>query len=199
MMLLRHYMLDLVTQEANIFLMANDPGGDALVVDAGGFSPELAENVNHLKLKVTHILITHLDWDHVDGLGKYLKIWPEAQVITPAPLRSAPDARIVAGGDRFEAAGFWFDALDTSGHTPESISYYCTPHHVCFVGDAIFAGALGGVGNDQLFEEERGNIMQNIATLPPRTELYPGHGPMSTVAVECAANPFLQPGFGRTA
>jgi glyoxylase-like metal-dependent hydrolase (beta-lactamase superfamily II) len=198
-MLLRQFMLPVGPLESNGWLLADEDAGTAALIDAGAHEPAIAALCRERGLRLTHILLTHLHWDHVDGLADYLKEWPEAAVIAPAPVAAAPGARIVGAGDRFEAAGFGFEVFRTSGHTPESISHYCADAGICFVGDAIFAGSVGGTSDDARFNEQRDCILRNLMTLPPATALLSGHGPATTVAIEQAGNPFLRPGFGRTA
>ena len=197
-MFFRHFMLDLIRQEVNIFLMGNEATGRVLMVDAGGYDPAIVDCVEEHDLTVTDILITHAHWDHIDHLGDYLASWPEATVHAPIALDAAPDAQIVAEGDRLSAAGFEFLVYQTSGHTPDSISYYCEAQALCFVGDAIFAGALGGTADDTLYAEQKKHVLEKLMTLPEPTELLSGHGPVTTVAIERKGNPFLRPGFGRT-
>src|SRR3990172_2290756 len=134
-MLLRQFMLDVGPQESNCWLMAAEATGAALLVDAGAFEPELVRLVAERSLDLSHILLTHLHWDHIDGLPRYLKEWPRAQIVAPAPLPAFPQARLVAQGDQVQVGPFVMEVLRTSGHTPESISYYCALAGVCFVGD----------------------------------------------------------------
>ena len=198
-MLLQAFMIDVGTQEVNAYLMADEETGVGLMVDAGGFDPLIVETAAELGIQVTHILLTHLHWDHIEGLARYLEHWPQARVIAPAPLESVAEVRIVREGDRIEIGPFQFEVLCTAGHTPESVSYYCPSAGVCFVGDALFSGSVGGTSSDEQHAQEIHNLKTRILPLPDATELLPGHGPITTVAIERQANPFLQPGFGHTA
>lgn len=198
-MILQHFMFDLVSQEVNAYLMGDEETRVGLMVDAGGFDPQVVETADAMGLSITHILLTHLHWDHVAALPAYLEQWSSVQVITPAPLAAAPQARIVVPGEKFRVGPFFFEVIQTSGHTPESVSYYCRDAGVCFVGDALFSGSVGGTNDDAHYEEQLGHIKRSILTLPESTEILPGHGPITTVAIEKQANPFLQPGFKRKA
>ncbi len=184
--------------EVNLFIMVNETTSEGILVDAGICDPSVLECVTREGIQIAAILLTHHHPDHVVGLAEYLEKWI-CQVFSPAPIPSAPGAKIVSEGATILAAGFEFRVLKTSGHTPESVSYYCAKESVCFVGDAVLAGAVGGTPDDELHAEEIGNLRRSVLILPPETELYSGHGPMTTVAIEKAANPFLQAGFKRTA
>ena len=196
-MILEHYMIDVGSQEVNVYLLADETSHHGVLIDAGGFDQRLVDVVIGRKLQLGHVLITHLHWDHTTKLPQYLGHWPKARVVAPAPLSAAPGARVVKGGDTIEAGPLRFHVLRTSGHTPESVSYYCPSAGVCFVGDALFAGAVGGTTSDAEHDEQIGNLRDHVLSLPDETELLPGHGPITTVRIEKTANPFLRPGFGR--
>jgi hydroxyacylglutathione hydrolase len=65
------------------------------------------------------------------------------------------------------------------------------------VGDIVFQGSIGRTdlpGGDyaQLID----GIRESLLTLPDDTQLYPGHGPPTTVGHERTTNPFLIPHYG---
>lgn len=196
-MIFRPFVFDAGPLEVNLYVMAEEASRAALLSDAGVFDPSVIDFIRAKGLRVEAILITHHHHDHIDALKDYLDALGVPQVFTPAPLAAAPGARLVAPGETFRAAGFEFRVIQTSGHTPESVSYHCAAERLCLVGDAIFAGAVGGAATDALHAEELGWLREGILTLPPETELWSGHGPATTVEIEAAANPFLRPGFTR--
>ena len=57
------------------------------------------------------------------------------------------------------------------------------------MGDAIFAGSMGG-GAVSYLAALRTN-REHILSLPAKTILGPGHGPMTTVAEQQGFNPFF--------
>jgi glyoxylase-like metal-dependent hydrolase (beta-lactamase superfamily II) len=60
---------------------------------------------------------------------------------------------------------------------------------VAIVGDAIFAGSMGGA--PEHFDLAKQKVKDQILSLPAETLLGPGHGPLTTVAQEKANNPFF--------
>jgi glyoxylase-like metal-dependent hydrolase (beta-lactamase superfamily II) len=60
---------------------------------------------------------------------------------------------------------------------------------IAIVGDAIFAGSMGGgmVSYEDALRTNRDKIM----TLPDKTILCPGHGPITSVGEEKKYNPFF--------
>lgn len=94
--------------------------------------------------------------------------------------------------DEGSVAGF--KVIATPGHTPDSVCYYNEAEHVLFTGDTLFAGTIGRTdlpGGD--YDREIVSIMEKLIFLPGETDIYPGHGPASTIARERRDNPFLEP------
>ena len=93
-----------------------------------------------------------------------------------------------------DAAIAGFQVIATPGHTPDSVCYYNEAEHVLFTGDTLFAGTIGRTdlpgGN---YDDEIRSIMEKLIFLPGETEIFPGHGPTSTIARERVENPFLEP------
>ncbi len=87
-----------------------------------------------------------------------------------------------------------FKVIATPGHTQDSVCYYSEAEHVLFTGDTLFAGTIGRTdlpGGD--YDREIVSIMEKLIFLPGETDIYPGHGPASTIARERRENPFLEP------
>jgi glyoxylase-like metal-dependent hydrolase (beta-lactamase superfamily II) len=98
-----------------------------------------------------------------------------------------------APGDVLECGNAKWQVLDTSGHSPGGVSFYCESARVVLTGDALFAGSIGrtdipGADQDQLLA----NIRQNLLGLPGATRVLPGHGPETTIQQEIETNPFLR-------
>lgn len=80
----------------------------------------------------------------------------------------------------------------TPGHSAGHVIFYIPSLTTALVGDVIFYRGIGrtdlpGGDYDQLLQ----SIHQVVFTLPNETNLYPGHGPATTVASEKEENPFL--------
>jgi hydroxyacylglutathione hydrolase len=186
---------------------------EALVVDPG-LEPELILDFLRAEgLMVAAILNTHGHADHIGGNAALKDSFPAAPLIigvgdavmlTDAdanmsapfglPITSPTADRTVCEGDTVEAAGLTFDVLDIPGHSPGHVVFVlrgATPGRV-FGGDVLFRGSIGrtdlpGGSSDRLLE----GIRSKLFTLPADTVVYPGHGPVTTVAHEYRSNPFL--------
>ncbi|KKL06713.1 hypothetical protein LCGC14_2593290, partial [marine sediment metagenome] len=137
--------------------------------------------------------------------------WPEAPLAAPRrevgylsdPVRNlslplgfhitAPEAdEIIGPGEELAMGPVLWRTLDTAGHPPGGLSFYCREAEVVITGDALFADGIGRTDIPGAVEATLlANIRQNLLTLPEATRVLPGHGPPSTVGEELRSNPFL--------
>jgi glyoxylase-like metal-dependent hydrolase (beta-lactamase superfamily II) len=172
---------------SNTYLVAGEEGGDAFFVDAGGPVAPLLEAAERLRLRPTHVLLTHRHHDHVAELAQL----GDLQVL------SHPDERVegVTGDlpEQLEIGGVTVRALPTPGHTSGMLSLYVNDEAV-FTGDTLFKNSVGGVrapGHTSYADIKR-SIMDVLLGLPKETVIYPGHTDSTTVADEWEHNSFVR-------
>ncbi len=182
------------------------------VIDPGIAPRGLVAHVTRERLRPDRIVLTHGHCDHVAGIVDLreavggVPLWcPEADADMPAdpvrnlsapfglPLAAPPPDELFRPGDTLTLGPSQWQVLDTSGHTPGGVSLYCGAAGVVFTGDALFSGSIGrtdipGADARQLIQ----NIHRHLLALPDETEVYPGHGAVSTIEEERRCNPFLQ-------
>src|SRR3712207_589328 len=66
---------------SNTYLVADQPGGHAVLIDAGGPVDPLLEQIAEHDLTLGHVLLTHHHHDHVAELGDVLARHPDAAVL----------------------------------------------------------------------------------------------------------------------
>ena len=174
----------------------------------------LARYIETNHLTVRHLLNTHLHLDHVLGnafVAKTYGVQPEAHEedafmldlqeeqseMFGLPLREPSPAlgNYLAEGDTVEIDGIKLQVIHVAGHSPGGIAFFCkNPGEVncqknvpplLFPGDIIFAGSRGRsdlFGGDE--EALVSGIKSKLLTLPKETVVFPGHGPMTTIADE---------------
>ena len=124
---------------------------------------------------LTHILITHHHWDHVQGLGE-LKQKTGAVVIGPARSRQkiAQLDRTVEDGDHVKCGSYEVKAISTPGHTLDQISWYIPSIKMAHTGDTLFS-----LGCGRVFEGDKEMMWSSLAKLlrelPDDTTIYCGH------------------------
>ena len=180
---------------SNTYLVAAGPGGDALMVDAGGPMDPLFAKAGEHGLTVTHVLLTHHHHDHVAELDAVKERWPGAEVlIHPAERELVPGATGDLEPDaELELAGLEVRTLHTPGHTRGMISLLIGGTDV-FTGDTLFKNSVGGVRapGHTTYEDLKRSIMDVLLALPPETTIRPGHTDPTTVAEELESNAFVR-------
>ena len=158
----------------NYAFLAHDPAsGDTALVDAPEAAPILAE-LKARGWRLSHVLLTHHHYDHVDGLGEILA-GHGAQVIGAAAdaARLPPLDRAVKPGDRLEIGGEPVEVLEVSGHTVGHVAYYFPGAGAVFTADSLMALGCGRVfeGTPAMMWDS----LSRLAALPPETLVYSGH------------------------
>ncbi|NQU74753.1 MAG: MBL fold metallo-hydrolase [Planctomycetes bacterium] len=181
------------------------------VFDPGMGAHTLLHRLTERKLSVERIVITHGHADHIAGAAELIEAYPQAVLTVPAgeeEMLSSPQANLsapfgltivappagalVKPGDQLRLGQTRWQVLDTAGHSPGGVSYYCRQAGVVIVGDALFAGSIGRCdlpGSD--FDRLIANIRINLLSLPENTRVLPGHGPQTSIGAERENNPFL--------
>lgn len=164
---------------------------------------------NNLTLK--HILLTHCHVDHACAarwLATKYGVPVQAGALEEPIAESMPTQaarfglkidstplvidHVLSEGDVIDFAGEEIQVLETPGHSPGSLSFYCPSSSVIFTGDVVFQSSIGRT--DLLggsYSVLINSIKTKVMTLPPDTVIAPGHGDTTTVADEKVYNPYL--------
>ena len=177
----------------NGYLLKCMASGEGAVIDPGGQARVILDAVARADMQVTHILLTHGHGDHVGALDAVADA-TRAQVcgcqrdFGLMRSRSRWVTEQVDEGWQTRIGELDVTALSLPGHTAGGIGYYTAP--VVFSGDALFAGSLGGAMGTAYFEQIR-IVRDKVLSLPGETIVFPGHGPITSVAQELEHNPYF--------
>jgi hydroxyacylglutathione hydrolase len=180
---------------SNTYLVADELGSHAVMIDAGGPVAPLLEVLDRMRFELTHILLTHHHHDHVAELDKVLGARPG----TPVPIHE-PERELVPGvtgtmapGETINSGALAIEPLHTPGHTAGMLSLLINGTDV-FTGDTLFKGSVGGVRapGSTSYADLKASIMDTLLKLPPETRIHPGHTDPTTVAEELEQNKFVR-------
>ena len=197
--------------DENSYIVGRPGRPDVLVVDPG-FEPDLI--LAYLRdegLTPAAILNTHGHSDHIAGNAELKRSFPEAPVIIGAgdepmlgdpnlnlsapfgfAVTSPPADRTVREGDRLALAGLELDVFEIPGHSPGHVAFLLRQEAMVLGGDVLFRGSIGRTDlPGGSFEQLRDGIHAKLFTLPDKTVVYPGHGPVTTIGHEKRRNPFV--------
>ncbi len=180
---------------------------EAIAIDVGGDPDPMLDFLAKHKLKLTHILCTHLHFDHTYGLAE-LSQATGAKIFASKADAFMLDSELGLGGKWGlpEVALYQFENLEqgqatylgekchvlaTPGHTPGGLSFYFPSAEFVVVGDTLFRRSVGRTdfpkGN---LETLMHSIHKKLFTLPENTKAYAGHGDPTSIGEEKRGNPF---------
>ncbi len=194
--------------QTNAYVVMNEEGTRAVIIDPGTADEALMRRLDGLKVEA--ILLTHAHFDHFGGVEELRKRydcpvylhesekdwlwdtdsnlslnWPNVPEITASP----PDYPL-EDGQSLTLCGETFHVLHTPGHSPGSVSFLVGD--LLFSGDALFRRSIGATGmryanHGQLVR----SIREKLYTLPDSVVVLPGHGPETTIGEEKRDNPYV--------
>jgi hydroxyacylglutathione hydrolase len=161
--------------------------GIAVVIDPRRDVDEYLELAQNNGLTITYIFETHRQEDFEFG-SRTLADVTGAQIVTGRhELFGQSDIKL-ENGEELKAGTSRFVALETPGHTPESMTYAAYPKDIgatcwgIFTGDTLFVSATGrtDLSDPEKTRENAGllydSIHEKIAPLGDETLIFPAHG-----------------------
>src|ERR1700678_4363092 len=132
---------------AHASYMIGSEGEDA-VVDPQRDVDIYLKAADEQNLKITHIFETHLHADFVSG-HKELAARTGAKIYIGARAQAAFPHGALHDGFELRVGSIWLQALETPGHTPESVCLLITDEEksakpwALLTGDTLFLGDVG--------------------------------------------------------
>ena len=171
------------------YLIWDHLSGEAVAFDTGADAGELLGFLRDRNLTLRLLLLTHAHGDHVFEADRIAEKTGAKVLIGEG--EGMPGIATFAPGEEFSIGNLTISTRSTTGHSAGGITYVIAglDRPVAVVGDALFAGSMGGP-NLSYSACLRG-LRVDVLSLSPETILCPGHGPLTTVALEREHNPFF--------
>jgi glyoxylase-like metal-dependent hydrolase (beta-lactamase superfamily II) len=178
---------------------------EAVVVDpciSAGEVARIAARASELGASVTHVLVTHADWDHVCGIAAFpdavAMMGPRtAEIVARGGLpeliaeRAATYGLTIEGEPRVDrvlelgvsqqVGPFSVETIPLRGHTADGTGYRIRQLDLLAVGDHLSAVEFPFASTTSDYRTTLARLIELLANDPPAT-VVPGHGPQLAVA-----------------
>lgn len=177
----------------------------AAIIDAPqAVTPAISNVVTEHGLLVKMILLTHSHWDHIADAAAlkttfhvplYVHENDKKNVQHPGsdhlrllfPIEGVEPDHFLKEGDVVRVGELEIHVIETPGHTPGGICLFLPKEGVLFSGDTLFRKGIGRLDLPTSAADDMPASLQKLSQLPPRTVVYPGHGPPTTLGEELSA------------
>ena len=180
------------SMKVHSYLAWDEASREAVAFDTGADATDLLTFLKDHRLTLRLLLLTHGHGDHVFETDRIVeKTGAEAWIGEGEGMEGVPGIKTFAAGKEFRIGSLTIATRLTKGHAPGGITYVIggLERPVAIVGDALFAGSMGGPMVS--YADCLRTNYEEILSLPSETILCPGHGPLTTVALEREHNPFF--------
>lgn len=199
--------------QTNCYILGNPNTKEAVVIDPGAEADAILEILDQEGYELTAVLLTHGHVDHMGALedlreavSENLKVFAaaiEQEVLMVAEYNltewtgqkytTHANAMFKLPKQEYEILGERMVFYLTPGHTKGSCCYYFPAYGWLFAGDTLFQGSVGRAdlptGNWEDLVDSVNNVLMKF---PDETQVFPGHGPFTTIGAERATNPYVR-------
>lgn len=199
--------VDSVMQE-NSYIYYDEKTLEAVIIDPALCLEKEKKFIDDNKLNVKYIMLTHSHADHVadaEALKEYtgaaiIANKDEREMLIDAKKNLSSDFfthgiefeadKYVSEGDKIQLGNNTFTFIDTPGHTTGGMCIRF--NNDLFTGDTLFMGSIGrtdlyGGNYDKMLKS-----LKKLSKLEDDLNIYPGHGPASTIGTEKASNYYMK-------
>ncbi|WP_058229684.1 MBL fold metallo-hydrolase [Clostridium butyricum] len=187
--------------EANCYILVDSETKDCAIIDAGGDAGKISAAVESMQGNPKYLLLTHGHFDHVGGVKEICSKYDIPFYISKTDEEYMEKDNSVFGtlpkasgylkeGDVVKLGSREIKVIETPGHTKGGLCFLIDGK--LFTGDTLFQGSIGRtdfIGGD--IKEIISSIKNKLLPLGDDVEVYPGHGPSSSIKFEKMRNPYL--------
>lgn len=198
--------------QANCYIICDDETKVGAVLDVGGFSDELLNEIKKSGMEeLKYILCTHGHFDHIAGVKRLKGIYKNAEIVIgekDAVLTEDTEKNVadyfgasfecfkpdilVKENDVLEIGSKKLRVIETPGHSLGGVCYICDEERFLFSGDTLFKLTVGrtdlwGGNINELLDS-----VEKLMLLSDDYEVFTGHNISTTIGSERLRNRYLR-------
>lgn len=198
------------TMSTNCYIITDEQSGESAVIDPGESSRGLDLALSEIpEDKLCYILLTHGHFDHIKNAADIKEKFPAAYIavgerekdfisdgslnlsmMMGVKIKPFKTELLLREGDTINLGSTVIEVLNLPGHTKGGVGYLAEGRLFC--GDTLFKGSMGRTDFETGDEDELMNSLKKLSQLPEDTQVYPGHGPMTTIEEEKHKNLYMK-------
>lgn len=176
-------------KDNNVYLLIS--GLEAAVVDAANCYQELRNTIDERGAHLKYILITHGHLSHVNSVpilkenmgGRICLHKSDFELLKEIDNHLEPDL-LLKDNFSLKLGNIIIRVLHTPGHTMGSLCFHIREAKALFTGDTLLKGEFGKIWGPHSMGLMLRSLKRLNSVIPPKTTVYPGHGPMTTMSKE---------------
>ncbi|MBI2134539.1 MBL fold metallo-hydrolase [Candidatus Woesearchaeota archaeon] len=184
------------------YVIGDEKTKEAAVVDPAWELSKILNIAKKHSLKMNKILITHADFDHIEGVKEIFDITNAAVYVHKngeKDIRNLGIKKIktIDEGDEIDVGKIKISVLHTPGHKPSCVCFLIGTDKL-ITGDTLFVEGCGRVDMRGGDIKKQWESLQRLKDMDENIKVYPGHDygsiQHSTIKHEKENNPFLRCG-----
>ncbi len=173
------------------YLIGDETSKEAAAVDPGWEVKKILEIAKKHDLNVKIILLTHTDYDHINGVNDIVNatdatVYVHKEEENEIKKLKIDKIKIVNDNDEINIGKIKVKVIHTPGHTPGSVCYLA--ENKLITGDTLFVENIGRVDRPIADADKMAESLKKLKKLDDNVEVYPGHDygskPSSTIGYE---------------
>lgn len=198
--------------QTNCYFLYEEGKDKVIFIDPADQGDIIYQKLTEAGFEVAAILLTHAHFDHIWGCnelreksGALVYAYEAEKELCESSDKNVSEMagraytvtvdEYLKDGQTVTIEGMTFQVIATPGHTIGSCCYYFKKDKILISGDTLFAESIGRTdlptGSSSALVS---SFSEKLGILPEDVQVYPGHGPDTTIGHEIKYNPFYQRG-----
>jgi len=175
--------------DTTVYVLIND--NEAAVVDVADAYGDIKNTLNELGATLKYILVTHGHRSHINSLsmlrereeGMICLHEQDSHFLKEIGDNPEPDM-FVKDNQSLKLGSTVIKVLHTPGHTMGSLCFHLRDANSLFTGDTLLKREFGKIWGPHSMGLMLRSLKRLNSVIPPKTTVYPGHGPSTTMSAE---------------